>query len=134
MAKNPKMVLAHVDDGRQQAVLAELRVLVAPSALGGYVAQGLEIDYVACGDTEEEARTRFSRGFVATVRKFISRQRPLDGLFKTSAPAEARRAYFAATTQHVFRCAVFQGLEEIPADIGVPRSLAFVSSPLTLPQ
>lgn len=134
MKKSTKVVLTHSDSGRDHSVEAELRVLVVPDSHGGFIAQGLDIDYVASGATEEDARSRFANGFIATIRSFIRRQRPLDGLFKTQAPAEARQAYFAASTQHVFRCAIKQQLEDIPLDFGVPRALAFASSPIALKQ
>jgi hypothetical protein len=132
MSKSPTLVLSHADNGRDHAVLAELRVLVAPGVQGGFIAQGLDIDYVASGATEEDARARFANGFVATVRAFIRRNRSLDGLFKTQAPAEARAAYFSGTDQHVFRCVLTEQLEDIPAGFAMPRAFAFISSPVAI--
>lgn len=125
-------VLAHADDGDVQTVAAELRVLIAPAMCGGFVAQGIEIDYVATGTTEDEAREHFAAGFIATIRSYMKRGRSMAGLFKSNVPAEARQAYFAQSTRPIFRCAVAEAFGALPLDATVPRSIAFIRSSTAL--
>ena len=125
---SPHPCVAHVQDGDAQGVAAELHVLIVPSLDGGFIAQGIEIDYAASGATEEEVRDHFATGFCATVISYLKRGRDLSGLFKTDAPAEFRQAYFANEIQPVLRCAV--GVKEkgvrIPSSAPVPEFLNFV--------
>lgn len=47
-----------------------LNVLLSPDGAHWY-AQGLEIDYAAAGDSEEDARARFEAGLAATVKAHL---------------------------------------------------------------
>ena len=121
--KAKKLVVAHhhADDG--DTVTAALNVLVCPAEEGGFIAQGIEIDYLATGATEELAREHFAEGFSLTVASYLKRKRPLDGLFKTRTPAEFIKQYFAAPTQPVFVCLIEQ--KQMPKTTGIPQKLAF---------
>lgn len=121
------VTMTHVASGENHAVAAELRVLVMPSVDGGFFAQGLEVDYVASGTTEEEARDRFARGFVATIQSYLRRGRDLGALFaKARTPPEYVQAYFQGATKHVLRCSVTE-VQGLPADAAIPRTLNFCS-------
>jgi hypothetical protein len=85
--------LAHVEDGNVHAVATALRVLISPADAGGFVAQGLEIDYVATGKTVEEVQDHFVRGLLRTIESLIRRNRPLSALFKSRTPPEAWQAF-----------------------------------------
>ena len=39
---------------------------------GQWFAQGFEIDYAACGSSEEDVKNRFQNGFVATVHEHLT--------------------------------------------------------------
>lgn len=120
--------MAHVQKGNAHGVAAQLHVLITESIDGGFVAQGIEIDYAATGETEEAARDHFAKGFVATVRAYLRRGRDLSGLFKSEPPAEFRQAYFNSANQSVFQCALgHKGQDELPA--GVPQVLNFIRTP-----
>lgn len=123
--KTPHPCIAHVAEGDSQAVATELHVLIMRSIDGGFVAQGIEIDYVATGESEEQVRDHFASGFTETILSYLRRGRDLAGLFKSATPAQYRHAYFASETQDVLRCAVrFQG-NEIPAAAPIPEYLSF---------
>ncbi len=124
--------LAHAVSTERQFVAADLRVLIAPGAGGGFVAQGIEIDYVATGATEEEARERFADGFIATIRSYLRRNRPLSGLFKSAAPAEAREAYFDQETKPMFWCEITEDFGPATQGAPIPRSISFVRHPNAL--
>jgi hypothetical protein len=122
------LVMAHVQDEDLHAVVAELHVLIRPAAEGGFYAQGIEIDYLATGATEEEARDRFTYGFIKTVRSYLKKNRSLDGLFKTAAPAEARKEYYSSSNTAVFQCLITQQLrDELPENAPIPRVFNFMS-------
>lgn len=125
--KNSSPCLAHVQDGDRHGVAAELHVLVMPAAEGGFFAQGIEIDYVATGATEQEVRDHFANGFIATVLAYLKRGRDLKGLFKSVAPIEVRQAYFASKDRPVLRCAIAHKDDaSLPDD--VPHVLNFIQA------
>ena len=122
------VTMTHLASGENHTVAAELRVLVMPSVDGGFFAQGLEVDYVATGATEEDARNRFARGFVATIQSYLRRGRDLGSLFaKARTPPEYIQAYFQSATKHVLRCAVTE-VPGLPPDVAIPRTLSFCSA------
>ncbi len=128
-----KAFLMHERDGDHSRVVAELRVLVLPAAEGGFVAQGLEIDYVATGVSEDEARERFAKGFVATVSAYLRLGRDLAGLFKSQTPGVYWKAYFEGVEHSVLGCVVSQDvsaeLPPLPPGLAVPHRLHFMKRP-----
>jgi hypothetical protein len=128
MEKKPHPCVAHVQTGTAQAVAAALHVLIVPGIDGGYIAQGIEIDYAASGATEDEVREHFAKGFCSTIVSYLRRGRDLNGLFKTSVPGEFRRQYYGGDIQPVLTCAV--GVREtgvhVPERAPIPEFLAFV--------
>lgn len=113
--------IAHVHDGEIHAVATALRVLISRADAGGFVAQGLDIDYVATGDTVEEAQEHFAHGLLGTVQALIRRSRPLSALFKSKAPAEAWQSYMDNDRQDLLTCATFVDLRaKLPPKSGFP--------------
>ncbi len=125
MKEQDQVFMAHVKAGDIHSVIAELRVLVMPTE-GGYFAQGLEIDYVATGETEEEVKERFAEGFVRTVHANIRRGRGLNGLFKSSTPPEHFQSYLASAMRPVLSCQVAIQLPEEARNL-IPSVLSFLS-------
>ena len=119
--------MAHIQDGDVHGVATELHVLIMPASEGGYVAQGIEIDYTATGVTEEDVREHFAKGFIATIRSYLHRRRELKGLFKTKTPAHFVEAYYASKDRPVFRCAIGQSLPEAEAR-AMPNILMFIQA------
>lgn len=128
-APNSKCVIAHHRsiDGNMHSVAAQMRVLVCPAQEGGFVAQGLEIDYCSVGDTVEEVQENFATGFLATIQALIRGGRPLTALFKSSTPAEVWSEYLEGAKDDQLICATVVDLSsELP--LGVPyQQLAFCS-------
>lgn len=118
--------MAHRESETQRAAAAALRVLIAPSIDGGFVAQGIDIDFTATGDTEELAREHFARAFSETITAYLRLGRDLAGLFKTAVPAEFRKAYFAQPAGAVFVCAVSVPVDGIAKDAHYPSTLSFL--------
>ena len=82
-----------VDDCHRLSVDA-MRVLVEPDC-GGWIAQGLEIDYVAQGATSAEAQENFAAGLVATMVANMGILNSLDSLLSRPAPPEMWVKYAA---------------------------------------
>lgn len=125
--------VAHVQDGNRHAVAASLRVLIRPADAGGYVAQGLDIDYVATGGSVDEVKQIFAEGLVRTIRSLIRRGRPLSALFKGKAPQEAWQAYIDHGAGDELLCGTFMDLrEKLPADARFPfTALEYCETPET---
>jgi hypothetical protein len=118
--------MVHMTDGERQAAAAALRVLVMPTD-EGFFAQGLEIDYVATGRTEEEVREHFAKGFIETVHSYMRRKRDLAALFsKSTTPREYWALYYASAKQHTFKCAVRCDVAQyVPENSPVPSEIYF---------
>ena len=123
--------MAHVEEAGSTTAAAALHVLISPSVDGGFVAQGIEIDFVASGRTEEETREHFARTFCLTISEYLKRGRDLRGLFKTPAPAEYRKEYFALAKDDMLVCAV-QVKKDFPAHMPIPETIGFISAPAPL--
>jgi len=126
MASGKKLVMAHhaSDDGKH-TVAAQLRVLILPADDGGFVAQGLEIDYLSTGRTVEEVRTNFSSGLIRTIEAYIKRERPLSGLFaKGRTPPEAWQLWLESEGQDVLTCGTVVDLA-LPKNTNFFKSIAF---------
>lgn len=70
MSKPTAMMAAYVSNGQQgvhAASVKALRVMLLPEENGAWFAQGLEIDYFACGASIDEAKKNFAEGLARTV-------------------------------------------------------------------
>lgn len=63
-----------------------------------WFAQGLEVDYLAMGDTETQAKKHFERGLAATAEEHLLIHGHLDHLL-TPAPAEAWKGVMKAAVR-----------------------------------
>lgn len=122
-----KYGIAHAQEGDGHLVAAQLRVLICKEPTGGYVAQGLDIDYCATGSTVEQVQERFVSGFVRTIETLLRKDRPLGALFKSKTPPDVWQSYMDSARQDELTCATFVDLSDrVPA--GLPfQSLAFCS-------
>ena len=59
--------------------ILDLQVVVAPDG-DGWIAQGLEIDYAAGGDSPDDARTRFGHGLRALIHIHLEKNGVIDAL------------------------------------------------------
>lgn len=128
MSTDGKLVVAHhrSNDGKH-TVAAQLRVLVCPAEEGGYVAQGLEIDYCSTGATVEDVQKRFATGFLMTVEALIKRGRPLSALFKSVTPPEIWQEYIDSAKEDQLICGTVIDLSEKLPGNAPYQSLAFCS-------
>lgn len=128
MKSDDKFVVAHrqLKDGKH-LVAAQLRVLVCPADNGGFVAQGLEIDYCSTGATVEDVQERFATGFLMTVEALIKRNRPLSALFKSKTPPEIWQEYVDTAKEDQLICGTVVDLSaQLPTSAPF-QSLAFCS-------
>ena len=133
--KNPQTksipVLLHQRSEDHHAVAAQLRVLIVPADEGGFVAQGLEIDYLATGATLAEVQSNFANGLMRTVQAYLRRGRTLDALFrKGRTPPEAWQMWLDGERHDKLTCATVVPLG-VPADTAFFDQIAFrQASPL----
>jgi len=74
--------------------LLTLRVLVSGNDIEGWMAQGLEIDYFACGRTEESVRDKFFKGLIGTIELYLEvNEEALEDFLSQPAPKEVWREY-----------------------------------------
>ena len=122
--------VAHVSEGDLHAVAAMLRVLITPASAGGFVAQGLDIDYVATGDTVDEAQDHFARGLCMTIESLIRRNRPLSALFKSKTPPEAWQTFMDSETKDMLTCATVVNLRsKLPKNSSFPFDVLAYCTP-----
>jgi hypothetical protein len=74
--------------------VGNLRVLITKDA-GAWVAQGLEIDYAAYGETILQVKERFESGLAATIEAHLRVHRSLEHLTSDVAPPEVWREFIA---------------------------------------
>jgi hypothetical protein len=79
--KSASVIHASTDDGRQQAVGINLRVLIVPDGKFWY-AQGIEIDYGAQGTSVEDAKEHFEQGLSGTVRLHLQKHGHIEKLLR----------------------------------------------------
>ena len=104
--KEHQTFAAHAHDGEgHHAVATALRVMLSPDS-GGWFAQGLEIDYAACGATIEEAKKNFEHGFCSTIHEHLRLHGTLDHFVKL-AGEDAWAEFFKApkdSVKQTFTC------------------------------
>ena len=84
-AKPTQAMAMHEIDGDNHIVgVGNLRVIVCQDEDKTWLAQGLEIDYLATGDSAEEAKTNFEIGFKATINLHIKIHRTIEHLLKVA--------------------------------------------------
>lgn len=76
-------------DGKASGIVGilDLQVILAQEGPDSWVAQAIQIDYAAGGSSLEDAKTRFEKGFKATLQEHLSSFGNLKH-FVVSAPAE----------------------------------------------
>lgn len=126
MKKHANPFMAHMEgDNGVHAVEAQLHVFIYPSVDGGFNAQGLEIDYLAHGETVEGVQQSFADGFLRTVEALLHRGRPLSALFKSKTPQEAWDSFMSSEEQHQLTCGTIVELrDKLPKSLPY-RNLAF---------
>ena len=90
--KSSTEVYAVTDGKNATAEIKSLHVMLLPDD-GHWFAQGLEIDYAACGETIEQARENFAHGLAFTVCEHLMMHGNLDKVLNV-APKEAWLEYY----------------------------------------
>ena len=75
-------------DGKTKTLgVLDLQVILAQDGPDSWVAQAIEIDYAAAGTTLEDAKSRFEKGFKATIHEHMNSFGNLKN-FVVSAPGD----------------------------------------------
>jgi hypothetical protein len=87
--------------GRERYVvgIGNLRVLITEDE-GAWLAQGLEIDYFAEGESMETAQAAFQSGLLATIREHLKIHGHIKNLL-TVAPEEVWQGFYSSRSCHV---------------------------------
>jgi hypothetical protein len=98
----------HLSQGDNHCVSVEnLRVLVYEEEPGVWIAQCIDVDYTACGETAEAAKRNFEIGLMNTLHAHLKKFGTLQRFFKYPPHAEwmeaqkARNFEFSLATTHV---------------------------------
>lgn len=95
---NPKSCVAIVPHEDGSKAFAEIKVFVCPGQAGGYVAHGIDVDYVAAGPTADAARDRFIRGFQMTLECMLEDGHDVSTLFKSSTPPDIVASFWETSS------------------------------------
>ncbi|MBY0498854.1 MAG: hypothetical protein K2P74_04445 [Nitrosomonas sp.] len=74
---------------------SQLLTVMLTAEDGGWFAQGLEIDYAACGATLEEAKENFAHGLVSTMTEHMKMHESLKHFLVPASP-EVWNVYYEA--------------------------------------
>lgn len=91
-------------------VALNLQVILAPDG-DQWVAQAIEIDYAAAGDSKEDAKERFQEGLTRTITAHFKRFGHLDN-FVVSAPAAYWRDQVKKGDMYLFKAVSMHEFEE----------------------
>jgi hypothetical protein len=77
---------ARFTKGRVDIVaIGDLHVLLVPDG-DSWIAQGIEIDYIAQGDTPEQAKEYFEHGFTKTIALYLKDDGDITGFLRWAPP------------------------------------------------
>lgn len=119
-------------DGTHDVEIA-IRVWVyehGPEHDRAWVAQGLDINYVASGSSPEDAMERFAKGFIATVAANLEEFDSIEE-FAKPAPPEIFQAFFSTQKAAASRRPLTMPTAE--RTVPLPRSLEFFRSDSACP-
>lgn len=118
----------HMTDGKNKHVVGvkALQVLLLKDG-DGWFAQGLQIDYAACGDSIAAAKKNFETGLAHTIGEHLVMYGDIEKLLKV-APQEAWHEYLHAPADSIKQdYSTIQAIEcfEVAADAEVMSSFPF---------
>jgi hypothetical protein len=89
-----KMTLRHHrnNDGSHTVEISTLRVLLFRDG-AHWIAQGLDLDYAASGETISDVKRRFSDGLCLTINEHLEKHENLDFLIRPAPPEVWRHFY-----------------------------------------
>jgi hypothetical protein len=111
-------------DGNHVVSLA-IRVLLYQQA-GMWIAQSVDVDYAAAGNTSEEAKASFTQGLTATIHAHLQEHGSLAHFLDRQAPAEVMQQYLRVAAA---RSEVPVERQEIPPfddSIPFPRRIEYL--------
>ena len=104
-----------------------IRVLLLEEQ-GGWVAQGLDLDYAAAGTGPEDVKRRFEEGLSATITAHLQEFGSIEGILKV-APQAAWSQWFSADKRYSYGQVSVHDLREegLPEDFDFPfRGIAYM--------
>lgn len=117
VAKSQLTETLHISDGKHHVVAVKALQVLLSNDGDGWFAQGLQIDYAACGSTIDEAKKNFEEGLAQTIVEHVRMYGEIDRLLKV-APQEAWEEYLQAPAE-----AIRAGYSAIEAFSSVARRI-----------
>ena len=101
--KNDPATAVHgvTTQGEHIVGIGNLRVLLIAEE-GAWYAQGLEIDYIAQGESVDEAKARFEIGLLSTIRENLKIHGTIERLLTPAPPQVWREQFDPRTTANRF--------------------------------
>jgi len=96
-----------------------------------FIAQGLDVDYVACGESREQAEQHFAEGFLATVEAHFEEFGTLDHFIKPAPPevfAQFSKTVRASRNRTRVDARPIPGVALQPIDAPLLNNVAFVEA------
>ena len=134
MNENPHTSVMHLASDDEHAVLIQsLRVVIVRDG-ELWFAQGLELDYAAAGNSQEDVKSRFQEGLAATINAHLRTYGSVEKMLKI-APQEAWNLWLSEGHGYKFDQASFHPTESVGvAQYNFPfKGIAYLESE-ALPQ
>ncbi|SRR6266540_3959336 len=91
--KRVSTAVLHAKDGNKHVVgVKDLHVMLLRDG-DGWLAQGIEIDYAAGGESLDEAKKNFEDGLAMTIKEHLARFGTIDKLLVPAPPASWKEYY-----------------------------------------
>ena len=94
--KTPTAIHGKMEDGTSVVGTFHLRVLIKAEGVH-WIAQGLDIDYLAQGKSLDDAKTQFEEGLMATIHEHLKVHGNIEKVL-VPAPIEVWKEFFHAST------------------------------------
>jgi len=118
------MTTPNMDGEMTASVGIALQVILAEQEKNAWVAQGIEIDYAAEGETAAEAKMHFEQGLCATVLAHMIQQKPLGG-FMAGAPPHDWTHLLKTGHVYLYQTTVVNTLPELAMKVCKKDSIPF---------
>ena len=108
--------VTHVASDDEHAVLIQsLRVVIVRDG-EQWFAQGLELDYAAAGNSQDDVKSRFEKGLAATIDAHLQEYGSVEKILKI-APQEAWNLWLSEGHSYKFNQASFHLTESVGAEL-----------------
>ena len=129
---SPPTSVVHVEGEDTHAVLIQsLRVIIMREG-DQWFAQGLELDYAAAGESQDDVKSRFENGLSATISEHLKVYGSVEKILKV-APQDAWNLWLTERHRYKLDHTSFHAIGADEATVGFPFSGIAYLEPPSLP-